>query len=72
MTVGELRSKLSKFPDNTSVVVCRESDGETELFGIDGMDLHTGHPGRDSRGKAGFTVDHTGPATWCFIEISPE
>jgi hypothetical protein len=72
MTAGELRSILSKFPDNTRVVVSRESDGETELFGIDGIDLHTGHPGRDSHGKAGFRVDRTGPTTWCFIEISPE
>lgn len=72
MTVGELRNRLSKFPDGASVVVYREIDNDHECFGIDGVDLHKGNPSRDSDGKMRFAVDSTGAATWCFIEISQQ
>ncbi len=73
MTVGELREQLSKFPDDTNVVVLWEDeDTEQHLFGIDGIALQSGTPCRDSRQKAGFTYEKGGPATWLFISVSPE
>jgi hypothetical protein len=72
MTVGELRNKLSKFPDNTSVVVYRELDNDQECFGIDGVDLVTGNSSRGSDGNMRVAFDRTGSATWCFIQISRE
>ena len=72
MTVGELRNRLSKFPDDTSVVAYRETDNDHECFGIQSVDLHRGNPSKDSDGKVRFAVDRTGAATWCFIEITQE
>jgi hypothetical protein len=72
MAVGELQNKLAKFPDNSHVVVYRELERDQECFGIDSVELHTVNPSRDSHGKARFSVDRGGAATWCFIEISLE
>jgi hypothetical protein len=69
MTVGELRNRLSKIPDNAHVVVFRELRNDHECFEIDSVDLKTGTPSPE-HGKLRFAFDRTGPATWCFIEIS--
>jgi hypothetical protein len=72
MTVGKLQEELSKHPADTKVVVHWEDGQPHQCFGIDDVSLHTGTPCRDSKHRAGFTFDGTGPARWLFISISPE
>jgi hypothetical protein len=73
MTVQKLREQLSRFPDDTNVVVLWEDEEmEQHLFGIDHIALQSGTPRRDSEQRAGFTFEKDGPSTWLFISISPE
>lgn len=72
MTVKELQAKLSQYPADTKVVVHWEDGRPHQCFGIDDLSVHTGTPRRDSGGRAGFTSEKGGPATWLFMNISPE
>lgn len=75
MTVGELKKKLSQFPDEEQVVVHWE-DGSFQM-GVDGVYLEIdevtraeGTPTRKN-GKAGYRFESNGPANWVFITVSP-
>jgi hypothetical protein len=72
MTVGELQRRLQEIDPGTQVVVYRE-DREAdriELFEVTDASLSTGDPIRiEQSGKASFTFDKDGSATWLFISI---
>jgi len=71
VTVGELQKRLAKFPPDTTVVVYWE-EGSDSHFAVDDVSLKTGNPSRGTDGKPRFKFSQAGPATWAFIEISPE
>ncbi len=70
MNVKELRDKLSKLDDKTTVVVYWEREADSQYFEIDDVSLAKGTPRRHADGKVGFTFEKEGPATWLFISIS--
>ncbi|MFY9803883.1 MAG: hypothetical protein WA211_10110 [Candidatus Acidiferrales bacterium] len=72
MTVKELREKLVQFPDQTTVVVYWEDEGQQNFFGVEDLSMPRGTGMRDAHGKPGFKFDESGPATWVFINVSPE
>jgi hypothetical protein len=70
--VKDLREKLSKLDDNASIFVYWEDGKEHQFFGIDDVALARGTPSRLTNGGVSFAFDNKGPATWAFIEVSPE
>jgi len=72
MTVKQLREKLAGLDDKMPVVVYWEDRDDQRFFEIDDISPTKGTPKRLKSGKPGFTFDRSGPATWCFIMISPD
>ena len=66
MSVAELQKQLSKFPADAKVVVYWE--GDNQFFEVDEVSLNKGTPSR-IEGKAGFSFDGSGPASWVFISL---
>jgi hypothetical protein len=72
MTVGELQGQLQGMDPKAHVVAHREDreTDEMELFEVMDASLSTGTPtGDELSGRAGFTFERSGSATWLFISI---
>lgn len=73
MTVGEIKRHLAKADDKMHVVVYYESpDGESSFYGVTDVSVTTGTPRRHPDGRAGFTFDRNGPATWMFLSVAED
>ena len=72
MTVRELRDKLSKFDDETRVVVYTEDKASVQWFEIDDVSIHAGTPSRSHEGKVRFAFDSEGETHWVLISVSAE
>ena len=73
MTVKELRNKLAQFPDQMTVVVYWEDQGQQNFLGVEDLSIPRGMGRRDDLGKPVFKFDDSGPAaTRVFINVSPE
>jgi hypothetical protein len=70
MTVKELRDRLSKFDDKTSVVVYAEDETVHQFFEVDDISIATGSPCRLENGRAGFSFTKDGPVSWLFITVT--
>jgi hypothetical protein len=74
MTVKELRDKLAGLDAAMPVTVCWEDGDNQRFFEIDDVSPKKGTPKRleNGIGQLVFTVERSGPASWCFITISPD
>jgi hypothetical protein len=72
MTVKQWRDELSKYDDDTDVVLLSEEGARIRCFDVTAFSLQKGTPSRDRNNKPQFSFDSNGSTAKLFISVTQD